>query len=121
MYTVLSCYSGHAGLCRFPARVREMLRVCCVACEDGSADAGVERVVSRQRPGDGDVGERLCGTCHGRGRHGRVLLCRGRSLGGTLHPIVGDVVGVAEAEKVADLVQRRRLGAGRDRRHSSAR
>mmetsp|Transcript_24256 Transcript_24256/g.77647 ORF Transcript_24256/g.77647 Transcript_24256/m.77647 type:complete len:224 (+) Transcript_24256:334-1005(+) len=52
------------------------------ACEDGSADAGVERVVSRQRPGDGDVGER---------------------------PIVGDVVGVAEAEKVADLVQRRRL------------
>ena len=28
---------------------------------------------------------------------------------------------MAEAEKVADLVQRRRLGAGRDRRHSSAR
>ena len=106
-------------MCRFPARVREMLRRCCVACEDGSADAGVERVVSRQRPGDGDVGERLCGTCHGRVTD--AFCCAVAARGGTLHPIVGDVVGVAEAEKVADLVQRRRLGAGRDRRHSSAR
>ena len=72
-------------------------------------------------PGSGPAMGTSGNACAGRVVDAFCRAVAAGSLGGTLHPVVGDVVRVAEAEKVADLVQRRRLGAGRDRRHSSAR